>query len=150
MIQVYGQQYRRNRIHLRQQATFPDRAPTEPLNIHPRQLDILPDQTPADPQYTPIQTCTSQTHEIQPRRSSRPVQVPARLKDHGLSKGRRTKPKIEKEKGEQRKEKKKKRKKHIETLLWLLWTLLVSFNNELTHYYKVWTFTASHITLNSV
>ena len=77
MVQVDGQQYRRNRIHLHQQATFPDRAPTEPLNIRPRQLDALPDQTPADPQYTPIQTCTSQTHEIQPCRSSHPVQVPA-------------------------------------------------------------------------
>ena len=105
MVQVDGQQYRRNMIHLRQQATFPDRAPTEPLNIRPRQLDTLPDQTPADPQYTPIQTCTSQTHEIQTRRSSRPVQVPARLKDHDLSKGRRTKQKIE-VKGEERKEKK--------------------------------------------
>ena len=139
MVQVDGQQYRRNRIHLRQQATFPDRASTEPLNIRPWQLDTLPDQTPADPQYTPIQTCTSQTHEIQPRRSSRPVQVPARLKEHDLSKGRRTKQKkIEKEE-------KKKRKKHIGTLLWLRWTVLASFNNELAHYYKVWTFTASHI-----
>ena len=64
MVQVDGQQYRRSRIHLCQQATFPDRAPTESLNIRPRQLDTLPDQTPADPQYTPIQTCTSQTHEI--------------------------------------------------------------------------------------
>ena len=114
MVQVDGQQYRRNRIHLRQQATFPDRAPTEPLNICPRQLDTLPDQTPADPQYTPIQTCTSQTHEIQTRRSSRPVQVPARLKDHELSKGRHTKQKIG-EKGEERKEKKKKKRKpHID------------------------------------
>ena len=93
MVQVDGQQYRRNRIHLRQQATFLDRALTEPLNIRSRQLDTLPDQTPADPQYTPIQTCTSQTHEIQPHRSSRPVQVPARLKDHDLSKSRRTKQK---------------------------------------------------------
>ena len=93
MVQVDGRQYRRNRIHLRQQATFPDRASTELLNIHPRQLDTLPDQTPADPQNTPIQICTSQTHKIQPRRSSRPVQVPARLKDHDLSKGRRTKQK---------------------------------------------------------
>ena len=46
MVQVDGQQYRRNRIHQRQQATFPDRAPTEPLNIRPRQLDTLPEQTP--------------------------------------------------------------------------------------------------------
>ena len=114
MVQVDGQQYRRNRIHLRQQATFPDRAPTEPLNIRPRQLDTLPDQTPADPQYTPIQTCTSQTHEIQTCRSSRPVQVPARLKDHDLSKGRCTKQKLRR-KG--KKGKKKKRKKHIGTLL---------------------------------
>ena len=53
------------------------------------------------------------------------------------------------EKGEER-EKKKKRKKHIGTLLWLLGILLASFKNELTHNYKVWTFTASHITLNSV
>ena len=93
LVQVDGQQYRRNRIYLHQQAPFPDQAPTEPLNIHPQQLDTLPDQTPADPQYTPIQTCTSQTHEIQPRRSSHPVQVPARLKYHDLSKGRHTKPK---------------------------------------------------------
>ena len=92
IVQVDGQQYRRNRIHLRQPATFPDQAPTEPQNIRPRQLDTLPDQTPADPQYTPIQTCTSQTHEIQPRRSSRPVQVPARLKDHDL-KQKKKKPK---------------------------------------------------------
>ena len=148
MVQVDGQQYRRNRIHLRQQATFPDRAPTKPLNIRPRQLDTLPDQTPADPQYTPIQTCTSQTHEIQTRRSSRPVQVPARLKDHDLSKGRRTKQKLRR-KGKKGK-KKKKRKKHIGTLLWLLGILLASLKNELTHTYKVWTFTASHITLNSV
>ena len=35
MVRVDGQQYKRNRIHLRQQATFPDRAPTEPLNIQP-------------------------------------------------------------------------------------------------------------------
>ena len=86
MVQVDGQQYRRNEIHLRQQATFPDRASTETLNIRPRQLDTLPDQTSADPQYTPIQTCTSQTHKIQPRRSSRPVQVPARLKVDAQSK----------------------------------------------------------------
>ena len=118
MVQVDGQQYRRNMIHLRQQATFPDRAPTEPLNIRPRQLDTLPDQTPADPQYTPIQTCTSQTHEIQTRRSSRPVQVPARLKDHDLSKGRRTKQKLRRKgKKGKKKKKKKKRKKHIGTLL---------------------------------
>ena len=131
MVQVDGQQYRRNRIHLRQQATFPDRAPTEPLNICPRQLDTLPNQTPADPQYTPIQTCTSQTHEIQTRRSSRPVQVPARLKDHDLSKGRRTKQKIE-EKGEERKEKKKeKRKAHRDlTLITLNFT---SFIQKWTH-----------------
>ena len=93
MVQEDGQQYRRNRIHLRQQATFPDRAPTEPLNIRPRQLDTLSDQTLVEPQYTPIQTCTSQTHKIQPHRSSYPVQVPAQLKDHNLSKGKRTKPK---------------------------------------------------------
>ena len=105
MVQVDRQQYRRNRIHLRQQATFPDRAPTETLNIRPQQLDTLPDLRSADPQYTPIQTCTSQTHEIQPRRSSCPVKEPARLKNHHLSKGRRTKPKIEKEKEKKRKEK---------------------------------------------
>ena len=116
MVQVDGQQYRRNRIHLRQQATFPDREPTEPLNIRPRQLDTLPDQIPADPQYTPIQTCTSETHEIQTRRSSRPVQVPARLKDHDQSKGGRTKQKLRR-KGKKGERKKKKRKKHIETLL---------------------------------
>ena len=102
MVLVDGQQYRRNRIHLCQQATFPDRALTETLNIRPRQLDTLPDQTPADPQYTPIQTCTSQTHEIQPHRSSRPVYVPARLKDHDLSKGRRTKPKKWEREGEKK------------------------------------------------
>ena len=134
MVQVNGQQYRRNRIHLRQQATFPDRAPTEPLNIHPRQLDTLPDQTPADPKYTPIQTCTSQTHEIQTRRSSRPVRVPARLKDHDLSKGSAQSKKLRRKgKKGKRKEGKKRRKKHIGTLLWLLWILLASFKNELTH-----------------
>ena len=108
IVQVDGQQYRRNRIHLRQQATFPDWASTEPLNIRPRQLDILPDQTPADPRYTSIQTCTLQTHKIQPRRSSRPVQVLARLKDHDLSKGRRTK---QKKKNELEKEENKKKRK---------------------------------------